>query len=87
MRVDENTSQLEFKDDGEAEEFEVETICDNAVYAKESKSSQIPGLYYIISWKDCPEEENTWKPALAIQHLRRLISTFHKENPDKPSAT
>ena len=57
-RVDEKTSQLEFEDDGEGEEYEVEAICDSAVYAKESESGQLPGLYYLISWKGFPEEEN-----------------------------
>ena len=86
-RVDKKTSQLEFEDDSEGEEYKVEAICDSTVYAKESESGQLPGLYYLISWKDFPEEENTWEPASAIQHLRRLVSTFHKENPDKPTAT
>ena len=86
-RVDEKTLQLEFEDDGEGEEYEVEAIRDSAVYAKESESGQLPGLYYLISWKDFPEEENTWEPASAIQHLRRLVNTFHKENPDKPTTT
>ena len=86
-RVDEKTSQLEFEDNDEGEEYEVEAIRDSAVYAKESESGQLPGLYYLISWKGFPEEENTWEPASAIQHLRRLVSTFHKENPDKPTAT
>ena len=81
------TSQLKFEDNGEGKEYEVEAIRDNAVYDKESESGQLPGLYYLISWKDFPEEENTWEPASAIQHLRRLVSTFHKKNPDKPTAT
>ena len=85
-RVDKKTLQLEFEDNGEGEEYEVEAICDNAVYAKESESGQLPGLYYLIFWKDFPEEENIWEPVSAIQHLRRLVSTFHKENPDKPTA-
>ena len=86
-RVDEKTSQLEFEDDGEGKEYEFEAIRDSAVYAKESESGQLPGLYYLISWKEFPKEENTWEPASAIQHLRRLVSTFHKKNPDKPTAT
>ena len=32
-------------------------------------------------------EENTWEPALAVQHLKKLISSFHKDHPDKPAAT
>ena len=86
-RVDEKTSQLEFEDNDEGEEYEVEAIRNSVVYAKESESGQLPGLYYLISWKDFPEEENTWEPASVIQQLRRLVNTFYKENPDQPTAT
>ena len=68
-------------------EFEVEAIRDSAVYAKESKSGHLPGLHYLISWKKYPEEKNTWKPASAVQHLRKLINSFHKNHPNKPTAT
>lgn len=34
-----------------------------------------------------PEEENTWEPAWAVQYLRKLIITFHKDHPAKPTAT
>ena len=37
-RVDEKTLQLEFKDDGEGEEYKVEAIRDRAFYVKESES-------------------------------------------------
>ena len=65
----------------------VDGIWDSAVYAKESATGQLPGLYYLVSWKGYPEEENTWEPASAIQHLRRLITAYHKDNPEKPTAT
>ena len=67
--------------------YEVEAIWDSAVYARESESGHLPGLYYLVSWKGYPEEENTWEPASAVQHLRKLISLFHKDHPDKPTAT
>ena len=85
-RVDENATELDAAND-ESGEYEVEAICDSAVYAKESESGHLPGLYYLVSWKGYPEEENTWEPALAVQHLRKLISSFHKDHPDKPTAT
>ena len=59
-QVGEKTSQLEFEDNGQGKEYKVETIRNNAVYAKESESGQLPGLYCLISWKGFPEEENTW---------------------------
>ena len=87
-RVDEEVRQMEFDaGDNESGEYEVEAIWDSAVYARESKSGHLPGLYYLVSWKGYPEEENTWEPALAVQHLRKLITSFHKDHPDKPTAT
>ena len=47
-------------------EYEVEAIRDSAVYARESESGHLPGLYYLVSWKGYPEEENTWEPASAV---------------------
>ena len=39
--------------------YEVEAIRDSVVYAKESESGHLPGLYYLVFWKGYPEEENT----------------------------
>ncbi len=58
-QVDKATSKLEFKDDSEGGESEVEAIHDSAMYARESDSGHLPGLYYLVSWKDYQEEENT----------------------------
>ena len=73
--------------DNESRKYEMETIWDSALYARESESGHLPGLYYLISWKRYLEEKNTWEPALAVQHLTKLISSFHKDHPDKPTAT
>ena len=73
--------------DNKSGEYEVEAIWDSTVYAKESELGHLPGLYYLVSWKGYPEEENTWEPASAVQHLRKLINLFHKDHPDKPTAT
>ena len=70
-----------------SKKYKVEAIWDSAVYAMESESGHLPGLYYLVAWKGCPEEENTWKPISAVQHLRKLISLFHKDHPKKPTAT
>ena len=47
-------------------EYEVEAIWDSTVYARESKLGHLLGLYYLVSWKGYPEEENPWEPALAV---------------------
>ena len=87
-RVDENVRLMDFDaGDNESGEYKVEAIRDSAVYARESELGHLPGLYYLISWKDYPEEENTWEPYSAVQHLRKLIRLFHKDYPDKPTAT
>ena len=43
---------------GDNKEYEVEKIWDSTIYAKES-TGQLPGLYYLVSWKSYLEEENT----------------------------
>ena len=85
-RVDENATELD-AGNNDSGEYKVEAIWDSAVYARKSESGHLPGLYYLVLWKEYPEEENTWEPASAVQHLRKLISLFHKDHPDKPTAT
>ena len=68
-------------------EYKIEAIWNSTVYARESKSGHLPGLYYLVSWKKYPEKENTWEPASAVLHLQKLISSFHKDHSDKPTAT
>ena len=85
-RVDEKDERTELEA-GNEEEYEVEGIQDSTVYAKEFKVGHLPRLYYLVSWKDYPEEGNTWEPTLVVQHLKKLLSVFHKDNPNKPTAT
>ena len=84
-RVDEKVTELDFEA-GDSEEYKVEAIRDSAVYARESEGHLL-GLYYLVAWKGYPEEENTWEPVSAVQHLKKLISSFHKDHPKKPTAT
>ena len=47
-RVNENATELDASDNRSGE-YKVEAIWDNAVYARESKSGYLPGLYYLVS--------------------------------------
>ncbi len=46
-RVDKTTSRLEFESDSGGKEYEVKVICNNTVYARESKGHLL-GLYYLV---------------------------------------
>ena len=82
---EENAEKLDAGDD--SGEYEVEVIRDSTVYVRVSESGHLSGLYYLVSYKRYPEEENIWELASAVQHLRKLISSFHKDYLDKPTAT
>lgn len=63
-RVNKNVSKLDAGNN--SKEYKVKAIQDKAVYVWESQSGSLPGLYYLISSKNYPEEENTWELALAV---------------------
>ena len=66
-------------------EYKVEAIWESEVYTKEA-DRHLSQLYYLVVWKSYPEEENTWEPFLAIMHLQKMINTFYKDHPKKPTA-
>ena len=43
---------------GNGKEYKVEVIQDSTVYNKEV-NGHLPGLYYLVAWKDYQEEKNT----------------------------
>ena len=73
--------ELEPSDD---KEYEVEAIWDSVVYTKKADGYFL-GLYYLVAWKGYPKKENTWVPSLTVMHLRKMVSTFHKDHPEKPT--
>ena len=73
-------------DAGNNKEYKVEAIIDSAVNVKKAQR-HLPGLYYFVFWKSYPEKKSTWEPSFAVIHLWKIISTFHKNHPEKPTAT
>ncbi len=74
---------LEFKA-GDNKEYEFETLIDSAIYGQQANDNdQILSLYYFVLEKSYPEEKNTSVHSLTVIHLRKLISTFYKEHPEK----
>ncbi len=53
----ESEKDLEFEAASD-KEYKVKPIIDNAIYSQQA-NDQMPGLYYLISWKGYLEEENT----------------------------
>lgn len=49
--MDKNATELDV-DNNESKEYKVEAIQNSAVYTRESESSQLQGLYYLVFWKD-----------------------------------
>ncbi len=43
---------------GDNKEYDVKAIINSAVYGQQT-NNQMPGLYYLVSWKGYPEEKNT----------------------------
>ena len=84
--MDEDATKLD-AGDNDSNKYKMKAICNSAVYTRESESSHLPGLYYLVFWKGYLEEENTWELALAVQHFRKLINLFYKDHPDKPTVT
>ena len=82
-----NDTQLDFKfEAGNDKKYKVDSIRDSVVYAKKL-AGQIQRLYYLVLWKGYPQEKNTWVSTLAIQHFRRLVTAYHKDNPEKSTVT
>ena len=85
-RVDKRVTELKLEASN-SKEYKVEAIWDSAVYTSESESGQLPGLYYLVAWKRYSKKENTWEQSSAVQHLKKLNNSFHKDHSEKPIAT
>ena len=84
--VDKKVTELDFEASN-SKKYKAEAIWDNAVYTMKSESGHPLELYYLVAWKSYTEEENIWEPVSAVQHLRKLISSFHKDHSKKPTVS
>ena len=41
-------------------------------------------LKYLVCWKGYGIEEEKWRPSEDVKGVRRLITEFHKKNPEAP---
>ena len=71
---------------GNDKEYKMEAIRDIAVYTKQA-DRHLPELYNLVVWKSYLKKKNTREPFLSVMHLRKMLSTFHKNSLKKPTAT
>lgn len=67
-------------------EYVIKAIKNNVVYIKESEGHLL-GFYNLVSWKNYPKTKNIWKPLSIVQYLKKMISSFYKDQPSKPIET
>ena len=82
-QVDEKITELEASNN---KKYKIEAIWDNAIYGNKAEGHLL-GLHYLVAWKRYFEEENTWEPSFAVQHLKKLINSFYKKYLKKLIAT
>ena len=60
------TERLEFEACDNNKEYEVEDICNNAVYTRKLEVGYLLGFYYLVSGKSYLKDKRTWEPASAM---------------------
>jgi len=69
-------------------EWEVERIVKSEVstYTRKvgRRNQEFKELGYIIQWKGCAEDENTWEPPEGLGNAQELVEEFHRQNPEMP---
>jgi len=41
-------------------------------------------LPYIVKWKGCAADEDTWEPPEGMRNAQEQVERFHRENPEMP---
>src|SRR5882724_11776806 len=57
-------------------EYKVELILDSRILQGK--------LEYLVRWKGYGIEEDKWRPSEDVKGVRRLVSKFHRQNPEAP---
>ena len=69
-------------------EWEVEKIIKSEIIAYKKrvhgKLRTLQELRYLVKWKGCSEDENTWEPPEHLGNVQELVEQFHLENPEMP---
>ena len=66
---------IDKNEDGE-QMWEVENIVNKRI--KTNKGKRI--IEYLIKWKNYPEYENTWEPAINLKHAQQIIKLYEQNN-------
>jgi len=48
------------------------------------RNKEFKELHYVIKWKGCAEDENTWEPPEGLGNAQELVEEFHRKNPEMP---
>ena len=59
-----------------SEEWEVESIKDSRFYRNQ--------LQYLVHWRGYDVSEDSWEPAVNLEHAQEVVQEYHQANPTKP---
>lgn len=68
------------------EEWEVEEILDSSwnYPHRRGRKPREPTLYYLVKWKNYPDEDREWYPAYNFEDAPHVLQAFHDSRPTKP---
>jgi len=48
------------------------------------RNKPMKDLRYLVKWKGCAEDVNTWEPPEGMKKMQEEVERFHRENPEMP---